>query len=143
MTRRVVEKLCTKKVCVDFFALTPSDKGKRLPTTGQPAQPTLWKIDFSLSVPAALDAPTLVWAQANPNDRGPRLTRTRASPEAPDHGRNHALVIAKSLARVIAAIRITSVLWRSYLLPKPQNVVLIDPTFVALRFELRYWRSFV
>ena len=32
--------------------------------------------------------------------------------------RNRAIVIAESLARVIAAIRIASVLWRSYLPPK-------------------------
>ena len=34
-------------------------------------------------------------------------------------GRNRARVIAESLARVIAAIRITSVHWRSYLPPPP------------------------
>ena len=33
-------------------------------------------------------------------------------------GRNRAIVIAESLARVIAAIRITSVCWRSYLFLK-------------------------
>ena len=33
-------------------------------------------------------------------------------------GRNRAIVIAESLARVITVIRITSVCWRSYLLPK-------------------------
>ena len=36
-------------------------------------------------------------------------------------GRNRAIVIAESLARVIAAIRITSVGWRSYLLLKHRN----------------------
>ena len=36
-------------------------------------------------------------------------------------GRNRARVIAESLARVIAAIRITSVRWRSYLSLKPQK----------------------
>ena len=36
-------------------------------------------------------------------------------------GRNRARVIAESLARVIAAIRITSVRWRSYLPLKTQN----------------------
>ena len=35
-------------------------------------------------------------------------------------GRNRAIVIAESLARVIAAIRITSVRWRSYLPPKTE-----------------------
>ena len=39
--------------------------------------------------------------------------------------------------RVIAAIRITSVRWRSFLPLKTQNLVLVDPAFVALRFELR------
>ena len=34
------------------------------------------------------------------------------------HGRNRSIVIAESLARVIAAIRIASVRWRSYLPPK-------------------------
>ena len=36
-------------------------------------------------------------------------------------GRNRAIVIAESLARVIAAIRIASVRWRSYLPPKHRN----------------------
>ena len=58
-------------------------------------------------------------------------------------GRNRARVIAESLARVIAAIRITSVRWRSYLPLKTQNLVLVDPAFVALRFESRDWRSLV
>ena len=42
-------------------------------------------------------------------------------------GRNRARVIAESLARVIAAIWITSVRWRSYLPLKTQNLVLVDP----------------
>ena len=58
-------------------------------------------------------------------------------------GRNRAIVIAESLARVIAAIRITSIRWRSYLPMKTQTLVLIDPAFVALRFESRDWRSLV
>ena len=59
-------------------------------------------------------------------------------------GRNRARVIAESLARVIAAIRITSAHLRSYLPPpKRQNVVLVDPAFVVLRFESRDWRSLV
>ena len=58
-------------------------------------------------------------------------------------GRNHARVIAESLARIIAAIRITSVRWRSYLPLKTQNLVLVDPAFVALRFESRDWHSLV
>ena len=37
-------------------------------------------------------------------------------------GRNRARVIAESLARVIAAIRIASVRWRSYLPPKTQRI---------------------
>ena len=58
-------------------------------------------------------------------------------------GRNRAIVIAESLARVIAAIRITSVRWRSYLPLKTQKLVLVDPAFVALRFESRDWCSLV
>ena len=58
-------------------------------------------------------------------------------------GRNRARVIAESLARVIAEIRITSVRWRSYLPLKTQNLVLVDPAFIALRFESRDWRSLV
>ena len=58
-------------------------------------------------------------------------------------GRNRAIVIAESLARVIAAIRITSVHWRSYLPLKTQNVVLVDLAFVVVRFELRDWRLLV
>ena len=61
-------------------------------------------------------------------------------------GRNRARVIAESLARIIAAIRSTSVRSRSdrsYLPPKPQNLVLIDLAFVVLRFESRDCRSLV
>ena len=58
-------------------------------------------------------------------------------------GRNRARVIAESLARVIAAIRITSIRWCSYLPLKTQNLVLVDPAFVALRFEACDWRSLV
>ena len=58
-------------------------------------------------------------------------------------GRNRAIVFAESLARVIAAIRIASVRWRSYLPLKSQNLVLVDPVSVALRFESRDWRSLV
>ena len=36
-------------------------------------------------------------------------------------GRNRAIVIAESLARLIAAIRIACVRWRSYLAPKHRN----------------------
>ena len=56
-------------------------------------------------------------------------------------GRNRARVVAESLARVIAAIRITSVRWRSYFPLKTQNLVLVDPAFVALRFESRDRRT--
>ena len=62
---------------------------------------------------------------------------------SPLDGRNRAMVIAESLARVIAAIRITSVRWRSYLPLKTQKLVLIDPAFVALLFESRDWPSLV
>ena len=53
-------------------------------------------------------------------------------------GRNRAIVIAESLARVIAAIRIAAVCWRSYLPPPTQRLVLRDLVFVVLRL-----RSFV
>ena len=58
-------------------------------------------------------------------------------------GRNRARVIAESLARVIAAIRIASVRWQSSLSLKTQNLVLVGPAFVALQFESRDWRSLV
>ena len=51
-------------------------------------------------------------------------------------GRHRARVIAESLARVIAAIRITSVRWWSYLPQKTQYLVLVDPAFDALRSRL-------
>ena len=57
--------------------------------------------------------------------------------------RNRAIVIAESLARVIAAIPIASIRWSSYLPPKTQDLVLIGPVFVALRFESHDWRSLV
>ena len=63
--------------------------------------------------------------------RVPKLRRRVLSLD----GWNRAIVIAESRARVIAAIRITSVRWRSYLPLKTQNLVLVDPAFVALRFE--------
>ena len=57
-------------------------------------------------------------------------------------GRNHATVLAESLARVIAAIQIASV--RQVISPlKTQKLVLTDPAFVVLRFESRNWRSLV
>ena len=46
------------------------------------------------------------------------------------------VVIAEALARVIAAIRVTSTRWRSYL-PLIEKLVLVDPAFLALRFESR------
>ena len=58
-------------------------------------------------------------------------------------GRNRAIVIAESLARVIAAIRITSVRRQSYLPLETQNFVLVDPAFLVLRFESRDWCSLV
>ena len=51
-------------------------------------------------------------------------------------GRNRAIVIAESLARVIAAIRIASIRWRSYL-PRKHKIVLTDPAFIVPRFESR------
>ena len=53
-------------------------------------------------------------------------------------GRNREIVFAESLARVIAAIRITSVHWRSYLPPRDRNQssVLIDPALVALAIRV-------
>ena len=61
-------------------------------------------------------------------------------------GRNRAIVIAESLARVIAAIRITSVCWQiaaDFSPPKTQKLFLRDPAFVALRLESCDWRSCV
>ena len=57
------------------------------------------------------------------------------------NGRNHAIVIAESLARMIAAIRITSARW--WPPPQTQRLVLRDPAFVVLRFESCDWRSCV
>ena len=58
-------------------------------------------------------------------------------------GRNRARVIAEALARVIAAIQITSVCWRPYLPPKTQKSVLTDPAFVLCCDSNRDWRSFI
>ena len=58
-------------------------------------------------------------------------------------GLNRAIVIAELLARVIAAIRITSVRWGSYLPLETQKSVLTDPAFVGQRFKSRDWRSFL
>ena len=51
-------------------------------------------------------------------------------------GRNRTIVVAESLARVLVAIGIASVCWRSYLPPKTQKLVLTDPAFVVLRFGI-------
>ena len=52
-----------------------------------------------------------------------------------------AIVIAESLARVVAAIRITSMCWPSHL---PQNTEICPPSLCcSLRFGSRGWRSFV
>ena len=48
------------------------------------------------------------------------LSRRKQSKTLID-GRNLAIVIAEALARVIAAIRIASVRWRSHLPPKQRN----------------------
>ena len=56
-------------------------------------------------------------------------------------GRNRAIVIAESLAIVIAAIRLASVRWSSDVPPKTQDLVLMGAAFVVLRFESRDWRS--
>ena len=56
-------------------------------------------------------------------------------------GRNRARVIAESLARVI--VESLAFVGGHISLQKPQNLVLTDPVFVALRFESRDWRSFV
>ena len=58
-------------------------------------------------------------------------------------GRNRAIVIAETLAIVIAAIQITSVRWRSYLPLKTHKLVLVGRAFVALRFESCHWLSLV
>ena len=73
----------------------------------------------------------------------PRIISCNLAPDL--HGQNRVRVTTESLGRVIAAIRITSVRWRSYLPPKTQNLVLVvlDPAFIALRFESRDWRSLV
>ena len=58
-------------------------------------------------------------------------------------GRIRGIVIAESLARVVAAIRIVSVRWAVISPSKTQKLVLTDPAFVAPRLESRDWRSFV
>ena len=76
-----------------------------------------------------------------PGGISPPVSRTVSNSTI--NGRNRAIVIAESLVRVIAAIRITSVRWRSYLPLKPPNLVLVDLAFVALLFESRDWRLLV
>ena len=72
----------------------------------------------------------------------PTPKSSQRTPKAGLDGQNRAIVLAESLARVVAMIRITSVRWWSYL-PKQQKLVLIDPAFVVLRFRLRNSRSLV
>ena len=70
--------------------------------------------------------------------------RTTTVPITPTlDGRNRARVNVESLARVIAAIRITSVRWWSYHPLKTQNLVLLDSAIIVLRFESCNWRSLV
>ena len=57
-----------------------------------------------------------------------------------------AVVDADSLARVVATTRITRVCWRSYLPSSHEQKLVINAielAFVALRFKLRDWDSFV
>ena len=54
--------------------------------------------------------------------------------------RNSVIVIAESLAIVIAAIRITSAVIAR---PKTQEVILTDLASVVLRLESRDWQSLV
>ena len=79
------------------------------------------RIGPSAAIPAA-KAGALVFMDQDQNPAPP------AQPTAPRlpcvirlDGQNRAIVIAESLARVIAAIRIASVRWRSYLPRKHRN----------------------
>ena len=69
------------------------------------------------------------------------LARTSFSAYTLD-GRDRSIVLAEWLVRVIAAIRFTSVRWWSYLTPNTE-IGLIDPAFIALRYESRDGCSFV
>ena len=62
--------------------------------------------------------------------------RLESSSHQRSSGRNCAIVIAESLARVIAAIRITNVCWGSYLSPK-HRFALIDPAFTVRCLVIR------
>ena len=55
---------------------------------------------------------------------------------------NRVIVIAESPARAIAANRVTSVRWRSYLPPKQRKQSSWTLRSVLLRFDSRDWRSF-
>ena len=57
-------------------------------------------------------------------------------------GRNRAIVIAESLARVIAAIRIATCVG-GHISPRNIEISPHRPLSVVLRFESRDWRSFV
>ena len=110
---------------------------------------TLFRLRFGLFWPPGPGGPGKSFldsfsnvAPEGPNDpcSGQKFLQSYGSLD----GRNRAIVIAEALARVIVAIRIASVHWRSYLPPEAQKLVLTrDPAFVVLRFGSRDWRPFV
>ena len=51
-------------------------------------------------------------------------------------------IVNRRVLESVAPIQITSICWRPHL-PEAQELVLIDPALVSLRFESRDWRSFV
>ena len=58
-------------------------------------------------------------------------------------GRNRVIVIAESLPRVSSPRFESLAFVGGHISPQIKKIVLIDLAFVALRFELRDWHSFV
>ena len=71
------------------------------------------------------------------------LCANKAKTEIRLDGRSRAMVIAESLARVIAAIRIATFIGGHISFKNTQKLVLTNPAFAVPRFESRDWRSFV
>ena len=109
MTRRVLEKLCTEKVCVAFLAPKSLHTFKRVTTT-----PGWGTCD---TAPSGIGMLLQKYALLSGGKQC--LGRPFVLPSISQcfcrslDGRNRAIVIAESLARFIAAIRIASVRWRS------------------------------
>ena len=70
MTRRVVEKLCAKKVCVDFFCPYPEGSARHLDVPGQKLSPHCLEPIFDSQLPSPKSSPKMPPKLSLPHRRG-------------------------------------------------------------------------